>query len=173
MFYILFITPILYHWIFAEIRPAALGPSEIDMGALAITLAGARLLIVDNRRTFVRELSPFIRGLTLFFWVIGTWWIPLLIIIGIWRHLVAETSDRVRVQYWTLVFPLGMYTVAIDALAKATGLTMLDFIPRITVYASLFAWILTFAGMLSKNFSVAYSRVAQAFVVRVCCLVSS
>ncbi len=125
----------------------------IDKGALAITtLAGARLLIVDNRRTFVRELSPFIRGLTLFFWVIGTWWIPLLIIIGIWRHLVARVPIVYSVQYWTLVFPLGMYTVAIDALAKATGLTMLDFIPRITVYASLFAWILTFAGMLSKIF---------------------
>jgi tellurite resistance protein TehA-like permease len=54
------------------------------------------------------------------------------------------------VQYWTLVFPLGMYTVATDALAEVTGLKMLDFIPRITVHASLFAWILTFIGMLRK-----------------------
>ncbi len=85
MFYILFITLILYRWIFAEIRPEALGPSDwINMGALAITtLAGARLLVVDNQWSFLGELSPFIRGFTLFFWVTGTWWIPLLIIVGI------------------------------------------------------------------------------------------
>ncbi len=55
-----------------------------------------------------------------------------------------------NVQYWTLVFPLGMYTVATDALIHATGLKILDIIPRIMVYASLFAWILTFVGMLVK-----------------------
>jgi tellurite resistance protein TehA-like permease len=152
MFYILFITLILYRWMFAEIRPAGFGPNEwIDMGAAAITtLAGARLLMLDNRRSFLRELSPFIHGFTLVFWVIGTWWIPLLTILGIWRHREKRVLIAYSPEYWTLVFPLGMYTVATDAWAKATGLEMLDIIPRITLCAALFAWVLTFVSMLRQ-----------------------
>jgi tellurite resistance protein TehA-like permease len=123
MFYILFITLILHRWMFAEIRPAALGPSEwIDMGALAITtLAGARLLIVDSRWKFLQELSPFILGFTLVFWITATWWIPLLIVLGIWRHGVARVPIAYSAEYWTLVFPLGMYTVATDAWPRRPG----------------------------------------------------
>jgi tellurite resistance protein TehA-like permease len=152
MLYILFITLILYRWIFAKIRPAAFGSSEwIDMGALAITtLAGARLLMMDGRWAFLDELSPFIRGLTLFFWVTGTWWIPLLIIIAVWRHGVAGVPIEYSAQTWTLVFPLGMYTVATDALAEVTGLNMLTIIPKISVYAALAAWIFAFFGMLRQ-----------------------
>jgi hypothetical protein len=36
--------------------------------------------MMESRWTFLGELSPFIRGLTLFFWVTGTWWIPLLML---------------------------------------------------------------------------------------------
>src|SRR5205823_4370526 len=111
---------------------------------------GARLLIVDNRWSFLGELSPFIRGITLFSWVSGTWWIPLLIVLGIWRHVVARFPITYGMQYWTLVFPIGMYTVATDALAEATGLHVLDIVPSITVCASLVAWALTFVGMLFK-----------------------
>jgi tellurite resistance protein TehA-like permease len=154
MLYILFIALILYRWMFTEIRPARFGPNEwIDMGAAAITtLAGARLLMLDNRWSFLRELSPFIHGFTLVFWVTGTWWIPLLIILGIWRHRETRVLIAYSPECWTLVFPLGMYTVATDAWAKATGLEMLDIIPRITLCAALFAWVLTFVGMLRQIF---------------------
>jgi tellurite resistance protein TehA-like permease len=48
MFYIFFKTLILSRWMFAEMRPEAIGPSDwIHIGALAImVLAGARLLMV-------------------------------------------------------------------------------------------------------------------------------
>ncbi|HEX6563328.1 MAG TPA: tellurite resistance/C4-dicarboxylate transporter family protein [Chthoniobacterales bacterium] len=160
MFYISFITLILHRWIFAKIGPAALGPSEwIDMGALAITtLAGARLLLLASRWTFLGNLSPFLRGLTLFFWVTGTWWIPLLIIIEIWRHIEGVPMVY-SPQYRTLVFPVGMYTVATGALTKATGITMLALVPKITVYAAFIAWILTFVGLLRKLLKLSSSPV--------------
>ncbi len=67
-----------------------------------------------------------------------------------------------NVQYWTLVFPLGMYTVATDALIHATGLKILDIIPRIMVYASLFAWILTFVGMLVRSTASFSSSISES-----------
>lgn len=106
----------------------------------------------SSRWAFLHELSPFIRGLTLFFWVTGTWWIPLLIIIAVWRHGVTGVPIGYSAQTWTLVFPLGMYTVATDALAEVTGLKMLTIIPKIMVYAALAGWIFAFFGMLRKMF---------------------
>ena len=53
-------------------------------------------------------------------------------------------------QHWTLVFPLGMYAVATNALAEATGLKLLGLVSKVAVYVSLLAWILTFIGMLRK-----------------------
>jgi hypothetical protein len=58
------------------------------MGAAAITtLAGAMLISGAPQWPFLGDLLPFLKGFTLFFWSAGTWWIPLLLILGIWRHL--------------------------------------------------------------------------------------
>jgi len=35
----------------------------------------------------IRDLLPFVRGLTLMFWATATWWIPMLVILGVWRHV--------------------------------------------------------------------------------------
>ncbi|MBS1252690.1 MAG: putative membrane protein [Anaerolineales bacterium] len=63
-------------------------PYWINMGAVAITtLAGATLMLNTSQWTFLGEILPFLKGFTLFFWATGTWWIPLLFILGAWRHL--------------------------------------------------------------------------------------
>jgi tellurite resistance protein TehA-like permease len=63
-------------------------------------------------------------------------------------------------QYWSLVFPLGMYTVATFQFANATGIPFLLIIPRIFVYIAMLAWLITFGSMLLKlgKFSLAYGR---------------
>src|SRR5262249_55250619 len=90
MFYVLFIALILYRWMFFSMRAVQLTPPYwIDMGALAITtLAGAHLLLAADRWTLLQQLRPFILGFTLLFWAMATWWIPLLIVVGAWRHLI-------------------------------------------------------------------------------------
>src|SRR5215470_11844099 len=152
MFYILFIALIIYRWIFLRMEPAKLTPPYwINMGGLAITtLAGARLILGSGSWKVLHDLQPFIGGFTLFFWATGTWWIPLLVIVGFWRHVIERVPIAYDAQYWSLVFPLGMYTVATFVFANATGISFLLIIPHIFVYIAMLAWAITLGGMLFK-----------------------
>jgi len=170
MFYILFIALIVYRWTFLSMEPAKLTPPYwINMGALAITtLAGARLILSSKSWEVLHDFQPFIGGFTLFFWATGTWWIPLLVIVGFWRHVVERVPITYDAQYWSLVFPLGMYTVATLIFANAVGMPFLLIIPRIAVYIAMLAWLITFCAMLFKlgNFCLSSGRPKSSLATR-------
>lgn len=160
MLYIWIISLIFYRYTFMAMEPSDLAPPYwINMGAVAIsTLAGSMLVMAAPESPTVRELLPFIKGLTLMFWSTATWWIPMLLILGGWRHLYRRFPLRYDPLYWGAVFPLGMYTVCTYRLAEALDTPFLLAIPRVFIYVALAAWAAAAFGLLKEGMRAARPR---------------
>jgi tellurite resistance protein TehA-like permease len=128
----------------------SLGPSYwIYMGATAITvLAGSTILTLPGDLAILRTTATVISGLTYILWAFGVWWIPLLIVFGVWRHLVHHEPQRYESRLWSIVFPLGMYAAASIQFGMAADLQHLVIIGRVGVWFAGFAWLAVLVAML-------------------------
>jgi tellurite resistance protein TehA-like permease len=124
-------------------------PYWINMGAMAIsTLAGSLLIVNSPDAPYLQSLLPFLKGFTVFYWATGTWWIPMLVLLGLWRHVYKRFPLRYDPLYWGAVFPLGMYAASTFQMERAMDLPFLEFIPRYSLYLALLAWLATFIGLI-------------------------
>jgi tellurite resistance protein TehA-like permease len=149
MLYIWIISLIFYRYAFFTMSPDDLSPPYwINMGAAAIaTLTGTLLVAAAPHSAVLQQVLPFVRGFTLFWWSTATWWIPMLVILGTWRHLFRRFPLRYDPLYWGAVFPLGMYTVCTTRLSQAIDAPYLIAIPRVFVYVAIGAWALALFGL--------------------------
>jgi tellurite resistance protein TehA-like permease len=150
MLYLSIITLIFYRLTFVRLTSSSLSPPYwINMGAVAITtLSGSLLIMRAGQSALLRELLPFLKGFTLFFWTAASWWIPLLLILMVWRHLVRRHPLAYEPQFWGMVFPLAMYTTGTLQISHALGLPFLEVIPQCFIWLAAAMWTVTMIGML-------------------------
>ncbi|HTN62721.1 MAG TPA: tellurite resistance/C4-dicarboxylate transporter family protein [Devosia sp.] len=150
MLYIWMIALIFYRYAFFRFSPGDLTPPYwINMGAMAIsTLAGSLLILNAPEAPFLASLLPFLKGFTILYWATGTWWIPMLLVLGVWRHIYKRFPLRYDPLYWGAVFPLGMYAACTWQLDQAMAFGFLTGLTQVFFYLALGTWVLAFLGML-------------------------
>lgn len=151
--YLLLISALTMRLILLPLEPEQLVPTYwIMMGAAAIsTLAGAEICGHWTAWTFGINLLPFMQGLSCLFWVVATSWIPLLILLGIWRHIIRRFSFRYDPLFWSIVFPLGMFTSATHAMIKTFAIHELQRLPLLLFPIPLISWGLVTFGMVRQG----------------------
>ncbi|MBK8294621.1 MAG: tellurite resistance/C4-dicarboxylate transporter family protein [Solirubrobacterales bacterium] len=150
MFYIWIISLIFYRYTFFRFEPDDLAPPYwINMGAMAISVLAGSLLLAnsDSAAPFLHSTRPFLEGFTIFFWATGTWWIPIIAILAVWRYGYKRLPFEYDPLYWGAVFPLGMHSAATYKMADVMNLEFLDFIPKVFLVLALAAWLATLIGM--------------------------
>ncbi len=142
--YLLVVSLIVMHWLTVPMTPGTFGPPYwILMGATAISvLAGAKDLVLPVSIPVVHATVSFIEGFSFALWAFGTWWIPLLVILSLWRHLTGHWPLTYEPSLWSVVFPLGMYSVATFTFGKAVHLTFMAPLARFMFWVAVAAWLL-------------------------------
>lgn len=149
MLYAIVITLIVYRLCYTPLPPAELDPSFwVTAGAVAITtLAGSELILRAGESPFLQSVLPFLKGMTLMAWGFAAWWVIMLFILGLWRHVRRRFPFVYTPGYWSMVFPMGMFTACTIMCSKALGAASLMAVPRAFIYVALASWLCTFWGM--------------------------
>ena len=148
-FYFLLMPLIIYRLMFKPLAASELSATFwINAGAMAITcLAGVRLSAVLQAAPETAGLVPLTRAMAAGAWGMASFWIPCLILLGVWRHLMRRYAFQYSVEYWSMVFPLGMYTVCTQALHALFPYPVLAHLSRVFMLAALAVWVIVFLSM--------------------------
>jgi tellurite resistance protein TehA-like permease len=146
--YLIVMTMVFLRWTFQPLDP---------------TEAGSNILLAaDQAPARVARLQPFLEGLVVMAWATATFWFPLMIAIGVWRHIVRRVPLRYHPSYWSMVFPLGMYGAATYRMRAAIDLDALAWLPQVELAVSFTAWAVTFLGLGSVLLAGAVRRRSRA-----------
>ncbi len=133
------------------VRPAEVTPPYwVFMGATAITVLAGGLLLGTPAGRLGGAVRGALAGLSVILWAFGTWLVPLLVVTGIWRHLVRGVSLRYEPGMWSIVFPVGMYGVGSRALGDAAGVSWMVTLGRYEAWLALAAWAVVALAMAAS-----------------------
>lgn len=133
--------------------------SWVLMGALAIAVVAGHDIHLQTRTW----LAPAAFGIMLTAWAVATLWIPPLVYFGLHRVEQRPKLLRFTGAWWTLVFPLGMYSVATNMLASDIHVRSLQTVALVFFWDALFAWsVVTVAGLSRIAHAVGSKRSLRA-----------
>lgn len=119
--------------------------SWILMGALAIAVVAGH----DIHQQARGWLSAAVYATMLTAWSVATAWIPPLIYFGLHRVEQRPRLLQFTGAWWTLVFPLGMYSAATYMIASEIHVRSLQTVALVFFWDALLAWsIVAVAGLL-------------------------
>jgi tellurite resistance protein TehA-like permease len=156
-FNVVVMAALLYRWLFFPLRPEQLHANNwINLGGFAIVaVAGMKLAALHARSVApggaVWTGIP-IRPLVIFSWAVATWWLPILVAIGIWRHALQRLPLRYETPYWALVFSPSVYALATAGLIVEYRFDALLWFPPLFVVFAVVAWVVLMTGFTRSLF---------------------
>ncbi len=163
---------IIHQLFFSRFQPGNWdAPYWICMGAPAIiTLTGSEFIRYMPAMPLWDGMRAMTLWMTFFAWIVGTCWIPYLLVMDIlkfthvpgspglapaWIKIFPWSRLAFGRQYhlynppsWSRVFPMGMYTACMLSLAKTTGYGFLEIISGYWGWFALLIWSFTLIGTL-------------------------
>jgi tellurite resistance protein TehA-like permease len=152
IFYAIFVTLFCYRIFFMDMRTNDYSPLMwVVMGAAAISAnAGSNLLLTDPIIPMLINLQSVVQMISIMLWTWATWWIPLLVIIGVWKHGYNKVPLVYEPMQWSIVFPLGMYAVATNNLALSGEFKPLLYLSSAMMWVALLSWFALMIFLLNS-----------------------
>lgn len=150
--YLILVVIIFLRLFLIETTPAEMGPAYwILMGATAISVraaAGILTLAASAPSALLTAVHSFVAGAAVVLWSFGSWFIPTLVLFGLWRYFVRRFPMSYEPNLWSVVFPLGMYAVASVALGRAITVEFMQQLAGVWVWLGIAAWSAVFVIMM-------------------------
>lgn len=156
LLYIILITLIMYRYIFMSLDVSQLNPPYwINMGAIAISVFSGSMLVMNaHHLEFLQESSGFLTFMTEAIWSFCLWWIPLIFALGVWKYVIKKYPLQYELSFWSMVFPIGMFSVCSYMVAPTFKLEVIHTISLLFFFLACVAWSITFMGMMYHLFKV-------------------
>ena len=158
--YAIVMTLVFLRWTFQPLDPAdAEPPAWIAAGAVAITvLAGSNVLLARDSSVRIARVAPFVEGVVVLAWATATFWFPLMIAIGVWRHVVRASPCAITRRTGRSSSRSGCTAQPRSACAPQSASRPSGWLPRLTLAIALVAWLTTAAGLVGAWASRVRSR---------------
>jgi tellurite resistance protein TehA-like permease len=145
-FYVMMVALMVWRAVAARLDRDGFEPDAwILMGALAIAVVAGHYI----HQQASDGLADDVHVATVVIWLLASLWIPPLIYFGLHRIEKRPKLLQFTGAWWTLVFPLGMYSVATYTIATEIQQRSLQTVALLVFWNALLAWVIVaVAGVL-------------------------